>query len=70
VARRLVTEADQTAVARIKEATRQVEALRTLRRQVTSQLESVSTKLEEALRHLAPTGDGDDVLAGGPAQQS
>jgi chromosome segregation ATPase len=70
VARRLVTEADQTAVARIKEATRQVEALRTLRRQVTSQLESVSMRLEEALRHLAPTEDGDDVLAGGPAQRS
>lgn len=63
VARRLVTEADQTAVARVREATRQVEALRTLRRQVTSQLESVSSTLQHALRHLAPTPEGDDVLA-------
>ncbi len=62
VARRLVTEADQTAVARVREATRQVEALRTLRRQVTSQLESVTSKLQDALRHLAPAPDGDGVL--------
>ncbi len=67
VARRLVTEADQTAVARVREATRQVDALRTLRRQVTSQLESVTSKLQDALRHLAPTSEGDDVLAEEPS---
>ena len=70
VARRLVTEADQTAVARVKEATRQVEALRALRRQITSQLQSVSSKLEDALRQLAPGQEPDDVLAGEPAQRN
>lgn len=67
VARRLVTEADQTAVARVREATRQVEALRTLRRQVTSQLESVTSKLQDALRHLAPAPEDDDVLTDEPS---
>ena len=70
VARRLVTEADQTAVARMKEATRQVDALRTLRRQIASQLESVSSKLEDALRQLAPTKEPDDVLAAEPVQRN
>lgn len=69
VARRLVTEADQTAVARVRAATRQVEALRTLRHQVTGQLESVSSKLAEALQHLSPAPEEDDVLAGEPAPQ-
>lgn len=69
VARRLVTEADQTAVARVKEATREVEALRTLRRQITKQLQSVSSKLEDALRQLAPSPEPDDVLAAEPAQR-
>lgn len=69
VARRLVTEADQTAVARVRAATRQVEALRTLRRQVTGQLESVSSKLAEALQHLSPAPEEEDVLAGEPAAQ-
>jgi chromosome segregation ATPase len=64
VARRLVSEADQTAVARVKEANRQVEALRTLRRQVTTQLQVVSSKLEDALQQLSPTPGEDDVLAG------
>lgn len=67
VARRLVTEADQTAVARVREATRQVDALRTLRRQVTSQLESVTSKLQDALRHLAPAPEDDDVLTDEPS---
>ena len=67
VARRLVTEADQTAVARVREATRQVEALRTLRRQVTSQLESVTSKLQDALRHLAPAPEGDHVFRDEPS---
>jgi hypothetical protein len=67
VARRLVTEADQTAVARVREATRQVEALRTLRRQVTSQLESVTSKLQDALRRLAPAPEDDDVLTDEPS---
>ncbi|MGH3822352.1 MAG: chromosome segregation protein, partial [Pseudonocardiaceae bacterium] len=69
VARRLVTEADQTAVARVREATRQVESLRTVRRQVISQLESVSVQLEDALQHLAPTPREDDAHAGEQAQQ-
>jgi chromosome segregation ATPase len=69
VARRLVTEADQTAVARIREATRQVEALRTLRRQIIGQLESVNVKLVDALRQLAPAQHEDDVLAKEQAQQ-
>jgi chromosome segregation ATPase len=69
VARRLVTEADQTAVARVKEATRQVEALRALRRQITSQLQSVNSKLEDALRQLAPAPEPDDVLAAEPTQR-
>ncbi|HEV7450001.1 MAG TPA: chromosome segregation protein [Pseudonocardiaceae bacterium] len=64
VARRLVTEADQTAVARIQEATRRVEELRTVRRQLTEQLLSVRTKLENAFEHLAPAADEDSVLAG------
>ena len=60
VARRLVTEADQTAIARVKEANRQVEALRTQRRQLLGQLEAVSSKLDAALRQLSPTpGEGD-----------
>ncbi|MGH3865677.1 MAG: chromosome segregation protein [Pseudonocardiaceae bacterium] len=63
VARRLVTEADQTAVARVREATRRVEELRTLRRQLTGQLQSVSSKLDEALRQLSPAPEEDDVLA-------
>jgi chromosome segregation ATPase len=64
VARRLVTEADQTAVARVQEATRRVEALRTVRRQLTGQLQSVSSKLDEAMQHLEPDPIEDDVLAG------
>jgi chromosome segregation ATPase len=52
VARRLVTEADQSAVARVQEATRQVEALRTLRQALTSQLQSVSSTLDAALQRL------------------
>ena len=69
VARRLVTEADQTAVARVREATRRVEALRTLRRQLTGQLQSVSSKLDEALRQLSPAPEEDDVLAGEQTQR-
>jgi chromosome segregation ATPase len=64
VARRLVTEADQTAVARIQEATRRVDALRTLRRQLTGQLQSVSSKLDEAMQQLSPTPTEGEVLAG------
>jgi chromosome segregation ATPase len=69
VARRLVTEADQTAVAKIQEATRQVEALRTLRRQLTGQLQSVSSKLDDALQRLSPAPKEGDVLAGEQAQR-
>lgn len=69
VARRLVTEADQTAVARVREATRRVEALRALRQQLTGQLQSVSSKMDEALRHLSPTPEEDDVLAGEQTQR-
>jgi vacuolar-type H+-ATPase subunit H len=69
VARRLVTEADQTAVARVQEATRRVEALRTLRHQLTGQLQSVSSKLDEALRQLSPAPEEDDVLAGEQTQR-
>lgn len=69
VARRLVTEADQSAVARVREATRQVEALRTLRRQVARQLESVSVQLEDALEQLSPPPREDDVVTGEQAQQ-
>jgi chromosome segregation ATPase len=69
VARRLVTEADQTAVARVQEATRRVEALRTLRRQLTGQLQSVRSKLDEALQHLSPAPEEDDLLAGEQAQR-
>jgi chromosome segregation ATPase len=58
VARRLVTEADQTAVARVQEATRQVEALRTVRQALTGQLQLVSSKLDEALQRL-PGSDPD-----------
>ena len=57
-------------MARVKEATRQVEALRTVRHQITSQLQSVSSKLEDALRHLAPAPEADDVLAEEPAQRN
>jgi chaperonin cofactor prefoldin len=56
VARRLVTEADQSALARVQEATRQVEALRTLRQELTSQLQSVNSTLDEALQQL-PVSD-------------
>jgi chromosome segregation ATPase len=63
VARRLVTEADQTAIARVKEANRQVEALHTQRRQLLGQLQAVSSKLDAALRQLCPTPGEDDVLA-------
>ncbi|MGH3780440.1 MAG: chromosome segregation protein [Pseudonocardiaceae bacterium] len=63
VARRLVTEADQTAVARVQEATRRVEALRTVRRQLTGQLQSVSSKLDEAMQRLEPDPVEDDVLS-------
>ncbi|MDQ2880124.1 MAG: chromosome segregation protein [Actinomycetota bacterium] len=64
VARRLVTEADQTAVARVQEATRRVQALRTVRRHLTGQLQSVSSKLDEAMQRLEPDPVEDDVLAG------
>jgi chromosome segregation ATPase len=64
VARRLVTEADQTAVARVQEATRRVAALRTVRRELTGQLESVSSKLDEAMQRLEPDPTEDDVIAG------
>lgn len=64
VARRLVTEADQTAVARVQEATRRVEALRTVRRQLTGQLQSVSSKLDEAMQRLEPDPVEGDVLSG------
>ncbi len=57
-------------MARVKEATRQVEALRTVRHQITSQLQSVSSKLEDALRHLAPAPEAEDVLAEEPAQRN
>ncbi len=70
VARRLVTEADQTAVARVREATRRVEALRTLRRQLTGQLQSVSSKLDDALLRLSPVPEENDVLAGEQSQRS
>lgn len=69
VARRLVTEADQTAVARVREATRQVEALRTLRHQVVNQLESVSVQLEDALQRLSPAPREDDMPAGKQTEQ-
>ncbi|MBV9163056.1 MAG: chromosome segregation protein [Pseudonocardiales bacterium] len=69
VARRLVTEADQTAVARVQEATRRVEALRTLHHQLTGQLQSVSWKLDEALQHLSPAPEEDHVRAGERAQR-
>jgi chromosome segregation ATPase len=69
VARRLVTEADHTAVARMQEATRRVDALRTLRRQLTGQLKSVSSKLDEALRQLSPAPEEGDVLAGDQPQR-
>ena len=62
VARRLVTEADQTAIARVKEANRRVEALRTQRHQLLGQLQAVSSKLDAALRQLSPTPGEDDVL--------
>ena len=64
VARRLVTEADQTAVARVQDATRRVTALRTVRRQLTGQLQSVSSKLDEAMQRLEPDPVEDDALAG------
>ncbi|MGH3515516.1 MAG: hypothetical protein ACRDRB_25120, partial [Pseudonocardiaceae bacterium] len=67
VARRLVTEADQTAVARVQEATRRVTALRTVRRQLTGQLQSVSSKLDEAMQRLEPDPIEDDALAGEPS---
>lgn len=54
VARRLVTEADQTAVARVQEATRQVDQLRTLRRRLIEQLLTVRSKLDDAFQHLSP----------------
>jgi chromosome segregation ATPase len=63
VARRLVTEADQTAVARVQEANRRVEALHTLRIQLTHQLQSVSSKLDDALHRLSPAPKEEDVLA-------
>ncbi|MGH3753969.1 MAG: chromosome segregation protein [Pseudonocardiaceae bacterium] len=66
VSRRLVTEADQTAVARVQEATRRVEQLRTLRRQLSEQLLSVRSRLEDACEHLAPVLGEDSVLAGEP----
>ncbi len=69
VARRLVTEADQSAVATVRAATRRVEELRTLRRQLAGQLQSVSSKLDDALRQLSPVPEEDDVLAGAPAQR-
>ncbi|MFY9807649.1 MAG: chromosome segregation protein [Pseudonocardiaceae bacterium] len=69
VARRLVTEADQTAVARVQEATRRVEALRTLRRQLNGQLQSVSSKLDEAMERLSPAPTEDAVLAGEQPQR-
>jgi chaperonin cofactor prefoldin len=53
----------------VKEATREVEALRTQRRQITKQLQTVSSKLEDALRQLAPSPEPDDVLAAEPAQR-
>jgi chromosome segregation ATPase len=64
VARRLVTEADQTAVARVQEATRRVEALRTVRRQLTGQLHSVSSKLDEAIQRLDLDPMEGDALTG------
>jgi chromosome segregation ATPase len=70
VARRLVSEADQTAVARVRQATRRVEALRTLHRQLTGQLQSVRVKLEEAVQHLSPAPEEDDVLTGEQATRS
>jgi chromosome segregation ATPase len=70
VARRLVTEADQTAVARVREATRRVEALRAVHRQLTGRLQSVSLKLDEAMQHLSPAPEEDDVLAGEQATRS
>jgi hypothetical protein len=63
VARRLVTEADQTAVARVQEATRRVRALRALRRQLAGQLQSVSSKLDEAMQRVEPDPIEDEVLA-------
>jgi len=43
---------------------REVEELRTLRRQLTGQLQSVSSKLDDALQRLSPTPKEGDVLAG------
>jgi chromosome segregation ATPase len=63
VARRLVTEADQSAVARVQEATRQVDQLRTLRHRLIEQLLSVRTKLDDAAQQLTPAPDEDRALA-------
>jgi hypothetical protein len=63
VARRLVAEADQTAVGMIQEANRRVEVLRTLRRQLIRQLQSVSAKLDDAVHRISPTPKDEDVLA-------
>ncbi|MGB8202753.1 MAG: hypothetical protein WCF33_24230, partial [Pseudonocardiaceae bacterium] len=64
-----VTEADQSAVATVRAATQRVEELRTLRRQLTGQLQSVSSKLDDALRQLSPVPTEDDALAGAQAQR-
>jgi chromosome segregation ATPase len=67
VARRLVTEADQSAVARVQEATRQVDQLRTLRHRLIEQLLAVRSKLDDAAQQLTPALDEDHVLADAPA---
>lgn len=48
---------------------REAEGLRTLRHQLTGQLQSVSRKLDEALRHLSPAPEEDDGPAGEQAQR-
>jgi chromosome segregation ATPase len=69
VARRLVIEADQTAVAKMQDATRKVEALRTLRSQLTEQLESASLRLNDALQRLRHTSDEREEVAGEQPQR-
>ncbi|MGQ0773427.1 MAG: chromosome segregation protein [Pseudonocardiales bacterium] len=63
VARRVVTEADQRATAMVGDATRRVEALRTVRHQVAEQLLSMRSTLDNAVRQLAPLPDEDRTLA-------
>lgn len=62
-ARRVVSEADHSAVTMVEEATRRVEALRLVRHQVTEQLQAVRGKLEDTFAHLAVSPEEDLGLA-------